>query len=280
MKKLLLLLIAVFAVNTAFSQDIIVFKTGDEIKAKILEITTDQIKYKKWDNVDGPTYSSTKAEVFMIKYLNGTKDVFKVQESVNITVAPVVNNEEIKKNEAVKKLESYVNNKLSTSIIKSENFRKTNGTMQNFGQISYIIEFNVDIRFIANGWKIKEGLLNYWEDFKIYGSEPDVSGLYYTTTRLFPNGTLVTLACVAEMSSTDNGFEVKRFEVRSFTDHGIVAIPNNDSDSNAKRGGMQSSGIIIKDPILPKATPNFKLQSNKVDPIQNAMQDVINKGKK
>ena len=34
------------------------------------------IKYKKFDNPDGPVYTLKKSEVFMIKYPNGNKDVF------------------------------------------------------------------------------------------------------------------------------------------------------------------------------------------------------------
>jgi hypothetical protein len=34
------------------------------------------VKYKKWDNQDGPSYSESKTNIVMIKYQNGTKDVF------------------------------------------------------------------------------------------------------------------------------------------------------------------------------------------------------------
>jgi hypothetical protein len=60
----------------AFAQDVITLKTGDEIKSKVLEVGTNEIKYKKSDNLDGPSYSVAKSDVFMIKYENGSKDVF------------------------------------------------------------------------------------------------------------------------------------------------------------------------------------------------------------
>lgn len=61
--------------NYLFSQDLIVLKNGDEIKSKVLEITPAEIKYKKFDNLDGPTVTILKTDVFMIKYQNGTKEV-------------------------------------------------------------------------------------------------------------------------------------------------------------------------------------------------------------
>ena len=57
--------------------DELIFRDGTESKAKVIEITPTEIKYKKCDNLEGPTYVAKKAEVFMIKYANGSKEVFK-----------------------------------------------------------------------------------------------------------------------------------------------------------------------------------------------------------
>lgn len=76
MKKItfILLLIAACVCITAKSQDIIVKNDKLEIKSKILEITEELIKYKKFEMLDGPTYSINKIEVFMLLYANGTKE--------------------------------------------------------------------------------------------------------------------------------------------------------------------------------------------------------------
>ncbi len=59
-----------------FAQDVIILKTGDEVKAVVSEIGLDVVKYKKAENLNGPLYTLEKAKIFMIKYENGTKDVF------------------------------------------------------------------------------------------------------------------------------------------------------------------------------------------------------------
>ena len=59
-----------------FGQDEITFRTGDILKAKILEVGTEEIIYKKFENLTGPSYTVKKNQVFMIKYENGDKDVF------------------------------------------------------------------------------------------------------------------------------------------------------------------------------------------------------------
>ena len=85
MKKLtgvlFVVFVLLFSTNQGIAQDVIVLRNGDEIKAKILEIKQIEITYKNWANIDGPTYTKSKAEIFMIKYSNGTKDVFEVDKT-------------------------------------------------------------------------------------------------------------------------------------------------------------------------------------------------------
>lgn len=73
---------------SSFSQDILVYKNGDEVKAKVLEVNTADVKYKKWENQSGPTYTVLKSELFMVKYQNGEKDVFKNETPTQSPVPP------------------------------------------------------------------------------------------------------------------------------------------------------------------------------------------------
>lgn len=75
MKKILIILACSLSVISN-AQDIITKTNGDELKAKVTEITKDEIKYKRFDNPEGPVFILNRNEVFMIKYENGTKDIF------------------------------------------------------------------------------------------------------------------------------------------------------------------------------------------------------------
>jgi hypothetical protein len=75
MKKLILLLLLLLP-KYFFAQDIIVMRSGEEIQAKILEVNELEVKYKKFDYQDGPTFIVSKSKIFMIKYADGSKDVF------------------------------------------------------------------------------------------------------------------------------------------------------------------------------------------------------------
>jgi hypothetical protein len=77
MKPILFIVLAIlFNVTLGFSQDIITTRTGEDILAKILEINKTEIKYKKFDNQDGPLYTLLKADILMIRYENGSKEIF------------------------------------------------------------------------------------------------------------------------------------------------------------------------------------------------------------
>ena len=82
MKKSIFLLFLLLNVAKVYAQDIIILKSGDEIKSIVSEVLSDQIKYKKFDNKQGPSYGIEKSKVFMIRYANGSKDVFNEQQKV------------------------------------------------------------------------------------------------------------------------------------------------------------------------------------------------------
>ena len=73
----LLIIIALFMISTGTNaQDLITKADGTDISAKVLEVTITEIKYKRVDNLSGPIYTLLKSDVLMIRYEDGTKDIF------------------------------------------------------------------------------------------------------------------------------------------------------------------------------------------------------------
>ena len=75
----------------ASAQDVIVKRNGEELQCKILEVSKNEVKYKRWTNQDGPAFAEKKSEIFMIKYENGEKEVV-AYESPALTVPSVTPN--------------------------------------------------------------------------------------------------------------------------------------------------------------------------------------------
>ena len=58
----------------ANAQDFVIMKNGDEIKAKVLEITMDEVKYRLYDEPDGVIYTVWKSDIIMIHYESGRSE--------------------------------------------------------------------------------------------------------------------------------------------------------------------------------------------------------------
>lgn len=74
-KSLLLVALSIFVFTSVKAQDTIVLRNADEIQAKVTSITPKTVSYIKWSNLEGPTYTILRSNVFYIKYQNGEKDL-------------------------------------------------------------------------------------------------------------------------------------------------------------------------------------------------------------
>lgn len=61
---------------SAKAQDVIVLVDASEIQAKVVTVGTNDITYKRWESQNGPDYKVAKKDVFFIRYMDGSKDVF------------------------------------------------------------------------------------------------------------------------------------------------------------------------------------------------------------
>ena len=75
MKKNIIILCLTFFCYATYGQDTIIFRDASEIKVKVVDADGSEIKYRKYENLNGPLYSVPRAEVFIIRYENGTKRI-------------------------------------------------------------------------------------------------------------------------------------------------------------------------------------------------------------
>lgn len=89
MKRTLFTLSALCAVCGAAAQDRIVRTDDTTIEAKVLEITPDAVRYKRFSNPDGPTYVLPVGDIRYIQYVNGEREQFApVQPAPEPAAAP------------------------------------------------------------------------------------------------------------------------------------------------------------------------------------------------
>ncbi len=96
--KLSIVVLFFFIALATQAQDYIFMKDGSEYKAKVEEITPDIIKFKKFDQPDGPVRTVKVQDVISIKYQDGTEEVF----------AKTIENKQIVETEKEHNTEQYV----------------------------------------------------------------------------------------------------------------------------------------------------------------------------
>lgn len=134
-------------------QDIIVKVDGTTILSKVLEINVDNVKYKKFKNINGPSYTISIEDILAINYENGEKEDFK-NKRINSDSRKDVNSQTyIKKNGDKRNSEiisSYnIEYDLNYKIIKNikNKNKNTNKYILIFGVTSSSIMSNNDIEF-------------------------------------------------------------------------------------------------------------------------------------
>jgi len=81
MKKVSFMVAMLIGLLTATAQDLIIKKSGSELKVKVSELTDTHVKYKLESSPTGPIYSIKKDEIAVIKYQDGHVDVFTGAET-------------------------------------------------------------------------------------------------------------------------------------------------------------------------------------------------------
>jgi hypothetical protein len=82
--------------NPPDSCDMILFRDGREVNARVFEISGKEIRYKRCEMPDGPDFVSLKADVFMIRYSNGVTEHFKAEAVTKPQAAPPVRYDRLK----------------------------------------------------------------------------------------------------------------------------------------------------------------------------------------
>jgi len=129
MKQIQLIIILLLCSSYVKGQDVIVKKDGSTILSKVLEINPSNIKYKKFSNPNGPTYTIEKTEIISINYENGDKDIFNTQtnqkpsqqsEEPSISMQPITEEDKAANNIA---LENWANRATPTFEGKTQDKR-------------------------------------------------------------------------------------------------------------------------------------------------------------
>ncbi len=147
----------------------------------------------------------------MIKYQNGTKEVFD-NIPTQVTPRPGDNS-----NELIEIARSFMNQQITTEsngACKLMEFNKQNGILQEFfGQKIYSLEYRLIIEAQKDFWKESaDKYLNanwYWKNFKTFEKKGDIYAETFTNNySQFKSGTSVEIFGKIDFEYTDNGWRI------------------------------------------------------------------------
>ena len=80
MKRILLSLLLAVVFLPLWAGDIIITSSSERIDAKIVEVSDTEVKYKRQDNLNGPTFVVSTSKIATIVYENGTVQAFEQKQ--------------------------------------------------------------------------------------------------------------------------------------------------------------------------------------------------------
>lgn len=117
----------VFILMTApiFAQDIIVTTDAKKIEAQILEVSKSEIKYKEYDNLDGPTFIISTDEISSIIYKNGKVVLYNQPNDIKSTIESTESKSQVQEN-------------IATILLLSGNTKKGKLVEMNSNYVSFL----------------------------------------------------------------------------------------------------------------------------------------------
>ena len=86
MRKILVMMALVMGALTMMAQDVIIKMNEEKIAAKIIEISSTEVKYLEVSMPDGPTFVLSTDEIASIIFSNGQVKVYKHNEKASVVV--------------------------------------------------------------------------------------------------------------------------------------------------------------------------------------------------
>ncbi len=149
--RFLIILLVNFLSVSLYASDMIVTKDARKIDAKILEVSSSEIKYKKVSNLDGPLYVMPVTEIQTVVYENGEVEIY-----------------EERKEEEVAKLVAKEENYNKVANVKTQNESKQKSSVERTTERK---EDSYGYRSSSKASSAIEEKTVYYDQDPIYGSE-------------------------------------------------------------------------------------------------------------
>lgn len=151
------------------AQDTIGFRNNTIVSAKISEVGVTEIKYKRFDNLEGPHYSVFKTEVAFIKYANGFIDSIKLSTPVANTILLVKDNELTYKRNRVLYKGRGINDRKLKSLINTCDVPEKQVKLKN--ELKTLCSYELNRKLLAPGLFVSGAAVHFYGLNRVFGNQ-------------------------------------------------------------------------------------------------------------
>lgn len=149
MKKISLFIL-LFVAAFCYGNDIIITKQSEKLEVTIVEVSKNEIKYRKASNPTGPVFVLDKADISSIIYSNGEVEAFATPTTSNETAYPAITGNNNANNSA---------NEGSPIVRLGSNLYSKDGKMMNSKEFGYFLQNNCQEAYAQ--WRKGTAFQNY-----------------------------------------------------------------------------------------------------------------------
>ncbi|HET6225930.1 MAG TPA: hypothetical protein VFF27_06600 [Bacteroidia bacterium] len=171
---------------SCLAQDTLVKKDGQLLIGKVLEVSPTEVKYKKADFPDGPTYTEIKATLERIKYRGGQVDVFPEVKSLKAESKP----EDDYRQQPTKKREDDYRSAENSKIVKLGGYYKQGDNFYRERQVQKILlkVNDPEINYRIKKARIENGLRYIgFAAIPVFAGSLMMASLASSSTKAYPN---------------------------------------------------------------------------------------------
>lgn len=213
MKRLILLFVTSLVAIPLFAQDMIVRRDGSVVQAKIMEVSSSEIKYKKFAKPDGPLFVLKTSEIISINYEDGEVERYNQtaepapqavpapkgtpEEPLFIEVGPDANNQALL--DRYNKTRVYATEKVSSKVLDKYHYK--------FGVTKNSVLSSDDVEIFFDRKYYVYTTSNYYYEYDIRITNKTDQTLYFDLSKCFrinPDGSSHTYYDGSRQTSVTN----------------------------------------------------------------------------
>ena len=231
MKKIFLLFVCLTISVVSFGQDKSALPAKSKMtNADVIQLVaaglSEQVVIVSIRQTSEKDFDLTPTGLIALKKAGVSDAVILIMQSGDASVTPAApSDDSVPKDDTVAGIKEYLRQRVaaeSRGMLVLSSFSKVNGYEQEITKL-YVIEWQAEIQFQQEGWKLGDAFVGYWKDFQISSQNPKTGGINDLLlvasgrgdAKHFNKGAKIRLTGDCVLRKTEQGWRTEEFTVKT-----------------------------------------------------------------